>query len=190
MATASIATTRTQQPTVTVLVVAMLAVAMRHLLQTALVSVTITVEALHMDIISNNSGWFPVAVQALVVIARTDGLCPSHTMAHDLNAHAVFVRRVLAQLARVGIVQAREGRVGGYRLARPAQHITLADIYRAVKQAEPQPESACSGTIHERVQIVLDEVGTEAEQLLLTSLSQHTLASVIERIGSLSTSIN
>jgi Rrf2 family transcriptional repressor of oqxAB len=146
------------------------------------------VEAKHMDIISSNSGWFPVAVQALVIIARTDRLCPSHTMAHDLNAHAVFVRRVLAQLARAGIVQAREGRDGGYRLVRPASDITLAEIYQAVKQAGPQPETACSGTVHERVQIVLDEVGAEAEQLLLTSLGQHTLASVIERIGSPSAS--
>lgn len=136
-----------------------------------------------MNIISNNSGWFPVAVQALVVIAGTDGLCSSHTMAQDLKAHAVFVRRVLAQLARAGIVQAREGREGGYRLARSATQITLAEIYGAVKQGEAQVETGCSGSVNERVQIVLDEVGAEAEQLLLTSLGQHTLASVIERMN-------
>ena len=136
-----------------------------------------------MNIISNSSGWFPVAVQALVVIAEADGLCSSHTMAQDLKAHAVFVRRVLAQLARANIVQAREGRDGGYRLARPAEHITLAEIYRAVKQGEPPVETACGGSVNERVQVVLDEVGAEAEQLLLASLGQHTLASVIERMA-------
>jgi len=135
-----------------------------------------------MSIITNSSGWFPVAVQALVVIAGTEGLCSSHTMAQDLNAHAVFVRRVLAQLARANIVQAREGRDGGYRLARSAENITLAEIYRAVKQGEPQLETACSSSVNDRVQFVLDEVGTEAEQLLLASLGQHTLASVIERM--------
>lgn len=136
-----------------------------------------------MSLLSNSPGWFSVAVQALVVIAGTEGLCSSNTMAQDLKAHAVFVRRVLAQLARVGIVQAREGRDGGYRLARSAKDITLADIYRAVKQGEPQIETACGGSVNERVQVVLDEVGAEAEQLLLTSLDQHTLASVIERMS-------
>ena len=136
-----------------------------------------------MNIISNSSGWFPVAVQALVVIAGTDGLCSSHTMAQDLKAHAVFVRRVLAQLSRANIVEAREGRDGGYRLARSAEHITLAEIYRAVKQGEPQIEPACNGSVNERVQVVLDEVGTEAEQLLLASLDRYSLASVIERMA-------
>ena len=137
-----------------------------------------------MSLISNSPGWFPVAVQALVVIAGTDGLCSSNTMAQDLKAHAVFVRRVLAQLVRADIVQAREGRDGGYRLARSAEHITLAEVYQAVKQVEPQDEGACSGGVNMSVQGILDEVGVEAEQRLLETLGQHTLASVIERAAS------
>jgi Rrf2 family transcriptional regulator, repressor of oqxAB len=136
-----------------------------------------------MSSISNNPAWFPVAVQALVVIAGTDGLCSSSTMAQDLKAHAVFVRRVLAQLARANIVQAREGRDGGYRLARSAERITLADVYQAVKLAEPQDGSACSSGLNARVQTILDEVGAEAEQRLLEALGQQTLASVLERVA-------
>lgn len=136
-----------------------------------------------MSLLSQSPGWFPVAVQALVVLAESEGRCSSTTMAQDLKAHAVFVRRVLAQLVRAGLVQAREGRDGGYRLARSAEHITLADIYQAVKQGEPQVETADSGSVNMHVQIVLDEVRAEAEQLLLTLLSQHTLASVIERMS-------
>src|SRR5258708_29315284 len=90
-------------------------------------------------------GWFPVAVQALVAIAGTEGHCSSAAMAQDLNAHAVFVRRVLAQLARANIVQAREGRDGGYRLARSADQITLAEVYQAVKVADAAEDIACSG---------------------------------------------
>ena len=135
-----------------------------------------------MSLLSHSPGWFPVAVQALVVIAGTEGLCSSHTMAQDLKIHAVFVRRVLAQLVRTNIVQAREGRDGGYRLARPAEHITLAEVYQAVKVAEPQDDAACSNGVNARVQTILDEVGAEAEQHLLESLKQHALASVLERM--------
>ena len=105
-------------------------------------------------------------------------------MAQGLKAHAVFVRRVLAHLVRANIVQAREGRDGGYRLARAADHITLAEIYQAVTVADQQEEdTACSSGVNARVQTVLDEVGAEAEQRLLELLGRYTLASVLERVA-------
>lgn len=134
--------------------------------------------------ILRNAGWFPVAVQALVVIAETEGPCSSNTMAQDLKAHAVFVRRVLAQLVRANIVQAREGRDGGYRLGRSARQITLAEVYQAVTAAEaPEETASCSSAVNAGVQAVLDEVGAEAEQRLLEVLGQRTLASVLQRVA-------
>lgn len=133
--------------------------------------------------ISHGPGWFPVAVQALVVIAQTEGSCSSNAMAQDLKAHAVFVRRVLAQLVRANIVQAREGRDGGYRLARSADSITLAEIYQAVKLADSLEETACSNGVNTRVKTVLDEIETQAEQHLLEVLGHHTLASILRRVA-------
>ncbi len=133
--------------------------------------------------VSNSPGWFPIAVQALVAIASTEGLCSSNAMAQGLKAHAVFVRRVLAQLVRADIVQAREGRDGGYSLARPADSITLADVYQAVKIADSAEIAACSNGVNARVQNMLDEIGAEAEQRLLEVLGHHTLASVLQRVA-------
>ncbi|HEX6484953.1 MAG TPA: Rrf2 family transcriptional regulator [Ktedonobacteraceae bacterium] len=132
--------------------------------------------------IPNSPAWFPVAVQALVVIAGTEGMCSSSAMAQDLKAHAVFVRRVLAQLVRAEIVQVREGRDGGYRLARSADDITLAEVYQAVKIPDTSEGTVCSETVNARVQNVLDEIGVEAELRLLEVLGHHTLASVLERV--------
>ena len=133
--------------------------------------------------ISRSPGWFPIAVQALVVIAETNGPCPSSAMAQGLKAHAVFVRRVLAHLVRANIVQAREGRDGGYRLARPADYITLAEVYQAVTVADQQENTTCNSGVNARVQTVLDEVEAEAEQRLLEVLGQYTLASVLVRVA-------
>jgi Rrf2 family protein len=133
--------------------------------------------------ISNSPGWFPVAVQALVVITGTEGLCSSSAMAQDLKAHAVFVRRVLAQLVRAGIVQAREGRDGGYSLARSADSITLAEVYQAVKIVDSSEGTACTNGVNTRVQNMLDEIGAEAEQHLLEILEHYTLASVMQRVA-------
>ena len=132
--------------------------------------------------ITNSPGWFPVAVQALIAIASTEGLCSSNAMAQGLKAHAVFVRRVLAQLVRADIVRAREGHNGGYSLARSADNITLAEVYQAVKIADSAESATCSKGVNARVQSMLDEIGAEAEQRLLEVLGHYTLAAVLKHV--------
>ena len=132
---------------------------------------------------SPSSGWFAVAVQALVVLAETDGSCSSSAMAQDLKAHAVYLRRVLALLVRANVILAREGRDGGYRLAGSPEHITLAEVYQAVKAEDPLRDTTSRSCVNARVQSILEEMGAEAERYLLELLSQQTLASVLERVG-------
>jgi Rrf2 family protein len=43
-----------------------------------------------------------------------------------------FLLNILAELRTAGIVQSRRGVEGGYRLAHPADEITVADVIRAV----------------------------------------------------------
>lgn len=128
------------------------------------------------------SGWFRVAVRGLVILAETGEICSSGAMARDLNAHAVFLRRIMAQLVQANIVLAREGRDGGYYLARPAENITLAEVYQAVKAVEAHDEAAWPLRENEPLQQALNEVAAEAEQSLLQVLSNHTIASMMKRV--------
>lgn len=48
-----------------------------------------------------------------------------------------FLPRVMVDLVEAGLVVGRRGRTGGYRLARPADAISLLDIITA---AEPEPD--------------------------------------------------
>ncbi len=59
-------------------------------------------------------------------------------IASDMSIPARFLPRVLRELARAGLVEARTGRTGGYRLARPANTITLYDVIAAV---EPEDDA-------------------------------------------------
>lgn len=43
-----------------------------------------------------------------------------------------FLERILGDLRRAGVVASVRGRAGGYRLVRPAEEVTLADVFRAV----------------------------------------------------------
>jgi Rrf2 family protein len=51
------------------------------------------------------------------------------------NAQAIplrFLENILMQLRHAGLVESRRGADGGYRLARPASDVTLADVIRAI----------------------------------------------------------
>jgi Rrf2 family protein len=82
-----------------------------------------------------------MAVHALAVLAQSREGYPSAFVASSVNTHAVFLRRILGDLVTAGVVVAHEGRAGGYRLARPAREITLAEVYRAVEPDGPLVES-------------------------------------------------
>lgn len=129
--------------------------------------------------------WFGVAVHALALLANSDEVCPSATIACGVNTHAVFLRRVLAQLVRARIVEAREGRDGGYRLARPAAEIRLADVYRALRAPAPIPltprecETLCD--FNRGMQGALAEMGQEAEEAMVATLERRTVADLLHR---------
>lgn len=143
-------------------------------------------------------GWFTLAAQALIFLdaMSDDESCPSGVLADRVHAHAGFLRRVLAPLARAGVVEAREGRIGGYRLARPADRITLADIYRALaddatsgadlpERPEGLRESGRGPALPLGTRNALGEVGEEVEQALLATLQRRTLAQLAHRADEL-----
>lgn len=132
---------------------------------------------------STSPGWFRIAVQALVMIAESREPCSSAEIAQDVEAHAVFMRRVLAHLVRTDIVQAYEGRTGGYRLARPASQITLADVYKSVKLARTGDELTLADCQSARVLDVLDEIQTDVEAYAVRQYGRRTIDSLVRRVS-------
>lgn len=73
------------------------------------------------------------AVRATVELAAGgDGTVTADRLARVQQIPQKFLENILIQLRRAGIVRSQRGPVGGYRLARPAAEIALADIIRAV----------------------------------------------------------
>jgi Rrf2 family protein len=77
------------------------------------------------------------ALRAVVELAAGagDGDCRPVTAERLAHAQAIppkFLESILLQLRRGGVVTAQRGPEGGYRLARPAAEITLADVIRIV----------------------------------------------------------
>lgn len=131
-------------------------------------------------------GRFAMAVHALVLLADApDGAC-SAWLAGSVNTNPAFLRKVLSRLRDAGIVEAREGRDGGYLLARPAARITLGDVYRATvddlalrpNPAEVNPACPVSAAMAS----IFHEIAVDAEAALLVRLDQETVADVARRV--------
>ncbi|NJC68451.1 Rrf2 family transcriptional regulator [Planosporangium thailandense] len=56
----------------------------------------------------------------------------SERLAHAQQIPPKFLESILLQLRRGGVVTAQRGPEGGYRLARPAEDISLAEVIRVI----------------------------------------------------------
>ena len=74
------------------------------------------------------------ALRALLVLAAEPEGRPitGAAVAASQGMPARFVENTLVELRRAGLVASQRGTAGGFRLARPAGEITLADVIRAV----------------------------------------------------------
>jgi Rrf2 family protein len=70
---------------------------------------------------------------ATELAASPGGPVKGEELARRQDIPAKFLENILADLRRSGIVASQRGADGGYRLARPATDVTVADIIRAVE---------------------------------------------------------
>ncbi len=75
------------------------------------------------------------AVRALCEIAARPAEQPptAEQIATAQEIPLSFLGNILADLRRAGFVRSMRGQVGGYRMARPASTISIADVIRAVE---------------------------------------------------------
>lgn len=74
------------------------------------------------------------AVRALVEIAGAGGEPRrAEELAQAQDIPLGFLRSILGDLRRNGLVTSQKGTAGGFRLARPAADITIGDVIRAIE---------------------------------------------------------
>jgi len=93
-----------------------------------------------------------------------------------------FLENILIELRHAGLVASQRGAEGGYRLARPAEEITIADVIRAVEG----PIASVRGTRPEDVSYTgrataLRDVWIELRTAMRGVLEQTTIADLVAR---------
>jgi Rrf2 family protein len=93
---------------------------------------------------------FATAIHLLVLVSLPHGRgLGAERLARSVGTHPVRVRQILAALARAGLSETRRGRTGGTVLARPADAISLGDVYHAIDDdpellpLHPDPDPRC-----------------------------------------------
>jgi len=123
------------------------------------------------------------AIRAVLALARAEAgtVVPARRVAKDMDIPARFLPQVLGDLGRAGIVEARLGRAGGYRLSKPASEISLLDIIEASegdarRQTCVLTGNPCDGThpcdVH--------DMFFAAQEAILARLNDVSVADVID----------
>lgn len=77
---------------------------------------------------------FQIAIHILTLLDKSDvGLLSSDFIAGSLNTNPALVRKEISNLRNHGFITSKEGKGGGYVLAKSSAEITMADVYKTVK---------------------------------------------------------
>jgi Rrf2 family protein len=122
------------------------------------------------------------ALRAVLYLARRqDGRVSAETIAAALGAPANYMSKTLHQLARSGVVDGARGRTGGFRLAIPADRLTVARV--AETFGTPPTTAVCllgDRLCNSRRPCAAHERWTEVTSAMRAPLENTTIADLLE----------
>ncbi len=140
---------------------------------------------------------FSSALKAMLLLGHADEkgspILSSTQLAKNLDTNPSLVRKLMVPLVQDGLVTSIKGRSGGVRLGRPADQITLGEIYRSSNGDKPlwapraEGPRVCLVTNHSAEYFA--RLTDETEAAVLGALAGRTLANsldelrTIERVG-------
>lgn len=128
---------------------------------------------------------FSLALQALVILAKENTTCPSNCIAELIQSEATLLRRILSVLVGASILETREGRDGGYRLSRPADAITLGEVYHALQIPQSRYQIMLDATgehlFGAKMKSIITELTEEMDQSIYNTLQKYTILDLLER---------
>lgn len=119
-------------------------------------------------------------MRALLELARSEGPATGESLARAQGLPVKFLAAILNDLRRASLVTSQRGLEGGYRLARPATEITVADVMRALDG----PLAAVRGlrpemTTYEGAAAKLQDVWVATRASLRVVLERITLEDIV-----------
>ena len=128
------------------------------------------------------------ALRALLVLGShpDEEVVSIQTIAREQNIPKKFLEQILNDLKKTGAIESRRGVMGGYRLARPAEEITLAIVLRHVEGALA-PISCVSERFYEKcscpneARCAIRNVMKEVREQVVSLMEKVTVAELCKR---------
>lgn len=122
------------------------------------------------------------AIRAAILLAQDSRMRSSREIAAATDVPERFMARILVELVGSGLIEARIGRTGGYRLARPAAEISLLELVETVEG--PSRSTRC--VLRQRAcdparPCAIHPVWASAQSGLIDTLADTALADLVER---------
>jgi Rrf2 family protein len=134
------------------------------------------------------------ALRALIVLGldfvEDDSVVRIQAISEQQNIPKRFLEQILNDLKSAGIVESKRGVAGGYRLRRPPERITLAEVIRHI-EGPLAPVSCVSERFYEpcscpdEARCGVRSVMKEVRDAIVRILEQVTLAQLCERVRKL-----
>ena len=131
------------------------------------------------------------ALRAILVLglnhSQADSVIRIQTISEQQNIPKRFLEQILNDLKSADIVESRRGVAGGYRLARPPQEVTLAEIIRHI-EGPLAPVSCVSENFYEKCSCPNEElcgirsVMRDVRTAIVQILERVTVAQLCERV--------
>ncbi|WP_417354903.1 Rrf2 family transcriptional regulator [Flavobacterium sp.] len=130
------------------------------------------------------SGKFAITLHILTLLSKfPDEYLSSEFLAGSMNINPVLVRKEIANLKKHNMVESREGKNGGTRLAKSVKDINLDDIFKmtfekvSLGYAKNDPNPACpvGKKINQNLDALYDDINNKiSSQLKDISLLEFT----------------
>jgi Rrf2 family protein len=132
------------------------------------------------------------ALRALIVLGlnHSDSVVPIQIISKLQNIPKRFLEQILNDLKSAGIVESKRGVAGGYRLKRPPDKITLAEVIRYI-EGPLAPVSCVSEQFYEKCSCPDEQkcgirsVMKEVREAIVKILAEVTVGQLCERVRKL-----
>ena len=135
-----------------------------------------------------NNTRFATAIHILTLLAKDpQEWLTSDWIAGSVNVNPVIVRKELINLKKSGLIESRQGKVGGVRIAKNPEQINISEIYESVKNTEvlgkrnqnPNPLCIVGKDINKNLDILFGET----DDLVFQFLKEKKLSDFTNQFG-------
>lgn len=121
-----------------------------------------------------------IAVTALVELAmQKNGVVPLSRLTQQVPASISYLEQIFASLRRRGLVTGFRGTGGGYRLDRPADEISVADVMEALDSSRLADSREAPNRHHEAWRELLRQVHSHLRGITIADLLDRRVSQVL-----------